>query len=895
MSLTLTLTLSVSTDASNTYLISDDTNTYTISEITTNSFTENTNASYTFNGTINSKSTSFLVEFDASNSSQFFFSFYVQNSLFFNNITSIYQNSSNNTVYIPIEQGNNGFTNNTLIQNSSTSWTFTNEDTMSYLDSDNVLTFISNSETNVNYENVCIIGTMSGLSYLQKTELSDTQNSELIAAVSLIAYSYYNYPQSPIPWITNETTLQYKSPGSYYVIKGFSLTSTQYIASLYATTSYYDFGYYIYDGTTYYTHYQNGTSSTSTGNNGNSSITLNTYYLMENIILSIQNNGSGSIDSPYTAPQIRIPVCADYWLNGTDSSPGNNNPPTINESTPPYDTIPGQTNVSFTSNEYQQFIIDFIYYCYTTWSAANSTTPITFTIDLHWNYVAQIAETSGSYPATTTGTPVSYSTLSSNQLPFSGVALNDMSGGSSGLTLTDNTIAFWSSVASLFGVDANGNAIGSPSAYTYTGGSPTSYFTKSSTTTPLPLSLLQNIMFELYNEPFTDKLTYPDGGTSYSNNYSYYVNGGSTTWNDVSYNFTGFGQMYNTIRQTVGAQNICIVGASDNYAYMDFNTTSDNGQWITSTNSINTNTYNCFTTLSNAITSGTIYKNSSDISQGYFSSTNFNNVLLNFHAYVGLDSGGYTHPGYYDESYYSTTPNNTTTSGQPIAGFAQIVSGLQTTGLSFSMNYPIICTEYGGYDLPWSTYSTTPSTDATSYRYSSDYFSNGLTVDLVGISNYGTPYYNGNYVDASGTSIAYPGIVGFLTDFKNFNISFCAFSARPNSGGNGEIIESSSASYSANSWLLSNLNPSYPTWNQDTNAWAAYSPDVLCGSANAYINFQNGESATTPPALPIPTVPSAALYLSLISYSNQDLSSNTINYGANGADFQYILDNFYNA
>jgi len=681
-----------------------------------------------------------------------------------------------------------------------------------------------------------------------------------------------------IPWVTDSTTLQ-DGNGNYYVIKGFSLSSTEYAASIFGTTSYYDFGYYTLTDGVYYTHYQNGTSVVSGSGNGNSSITLNTYYLMQNIILSLKQSGNGSLSSPYSAPQIRIPVNADYWLNGTAQTPS------VNSYTSPYFTS-GQTNVSFTGIEYQQFIVDFIYYCYTTWNASGNGAPITFTIDLHWNYASQVPLTSGSYPSTTAGSPnYGYSTASSKQLPMPGVAQYDMTNGGAGLDLTDNTITFWSSVAQTFGVNANGNAIGAPAAYTYTGGSPSSYFTKSSGATLLPVALLQNIMFELYNEPFTDELSYPNGGTAYTDNYSVYVNGGTGTYNSAGYNFTGFGQMYNTVRQTVGAENICIIGGAENFSFMNFYTTSSSGQWDSATNSINTNTYNCFTTLQQAIENGSVYSSSSSGSAGgYFAPYSFFNVLLNLHPYVGLYSGGTKHGGYYDSSYDT-----------PIAGFAQILSALQTPGTAFSMSNPIICTEYGGYDLPWSTYSTNPSTSQSDYTYSSTYFSSAYTPQYVSSigSAYGTPYYNGNYVNASGVSTALPGIVGFLEDFMAFNVSFCAWALRPNSGGNGQL----QSTLTANSWLVADSNPYYYSWNQDTNAWAAFQPDVICGSANAYPYFQDGESATSPPSTSPSSMPNAAYSLQLISSTNQNLSTSSAetNYGANGPDFQYILDNYYNA
>ena len=698
-----------------------------------------------------------------------------------------------------------------------------------------------------------------------------------------------------IPWNTDTPILQ-NSDGTYYQIRGFSLTSLEYAGAIFGPNGYYDFGYYTQDNNgNYYTQYMNGTTNTysSTGGNGNSSITLNAYYLMQNIILTLKKVGDGTQASPYSVPMIRIPVTADYWLNGAATSAA------LNTSSSPY-FYNGQANVAFTAAQYQQAILDLLYYFNSTWTSSGKGGPITFAIDLHWNYVSQAPQTSGSYPDTPIGNPnYGYSANSSKQQALPGVCQTDISGGSSGLTLTDNTIDFWTSVATLLGVNSCGVAISSPAAYTYTDGSPTSYFKRSSTTTVLPLAILQNTFFELYNEPVADR-----AGGGYSDLYATYVNGGTTQYNGLTYNFTGFGQMYNRIRQTVGggvgALNICIIGGSDDYGYMIFDTSSTSKQWNSTTNTINTDTYNGFTTLSDAITGGTVYLNSSEgASGGYFPETLFTNVMLNLHPYVGLYSGGNKHPGYYDSSYYSSNPSDNYTSSTQIVGFAQIITALQTQGTNFSMPNPIICTEFGQYDLPWGNWAT-PSTDPTTYQYSSQYFSvPANTVNLVASqgSAYGLPYYNGNYVDANGINTAMPGIVGLLEDFKSLNVSFCAWACRPNSGGNGFVSDiSGNINYSAWSWLVGNNNPYFFGWNSDSNAWAAFQPDVITGCQDAFINFQYGETANTAPNYPVTSLPDANLYLAPISSANQALNSITAqtNYGAMGADFQYIITNYYN-
>lgn len=723
-----------------------------------------------------------------------------------------------------------------------------------------------------------------------------------------------------IPWITDSSTLQ-NVDGKYYQIRGFSLTSLEYSGSIFGPNGYYDFGYFTLDGKgNYYTQYMNSTVNYfDTALNGNPSITLNAYYLMQNVMKQLAKVGDGSLASPYSVPMIRIPVTADYWLNGTTASPSLN---TYSKTVDPYSYfVAGQTNVSFTAEQYQQSILDLIYYFSTTWKTIGYGVDMTFAIDLHWNFVSQPPQTSGSYPPTyPPNAPsyngyspnYSYSANSSKQLPLPGVCQTDIAGGGNNLTLTDNTLDFWTAVSQLLGVDANGAAIGNPTAYTYTiktdaNGSPTTYFTRSPAQTALPLALLTNIFFELYNEPFANRV---QGG--YAENYATYVNGGvgvlPVSNYTLNYNFTGFGQMYNTVRQTVGAQNICIIGGSDDYGYMIFDTSSTSSQWNTSDNTINTSTYNGFTTLRDAIENGTVYLDSANPTGGYFAEEHFTNVMLNLHPYIGLYSGGKKHAGYYDASYIGETDTsfNSTT---PIAGFAQIITALQTQGTNFAMPFPIISTEFGQYDLPWGGWgNATPSTIPATYQYSSQYFSvPANTVKLVESqgSTYGTPYYNGNYVDATGKSTAMPGIVGLMEDFASLNVSYCAWACRPNSGGNGLVDLSGNGYnndpvYEAISWLVPNNNPG-PTdsnyaWTQDLNAWSAFQPDVITGCSNSYINYQYGEAPATAPSTKITSLPNATLYLAPISISNQTLNTNSseTNWGAMGPDFQYLIDNYYN-
>ena len=759
--------------------------------------------------------------------------------------------------------------------------------------------------------------------------------------------------------------------GKYIIIKGFSLTNTEYAAAVFGNTSFYDFGYHYKDKDGKITvRYQNQTVN-STGNSG---LTLNTYYLMNNIILKMKVTGSGTQSDPYIVPMIRIPLTADYWLKGSNQD----NPSVFIDESPYF--LPGQTNVCFTAMEYRQYIIDLIYYCNSQWNEKYPSyiNLLSFTLDLHWNYCSEAPLTSGSYKATSSANLKrnsfkksyslsgsydeqqieNYSKLSSKQLPMCGVAVDDVTD----LGLTDNTLDFWESVATIFGVNLIGEPISTlPSAYTYTNGSPSSYFEKSDTTTDFSVDLLNNIFFELYNEPHIDEFTDAGGKkiNPYSNKYSLYVNSiteldTAPYYRDKQYYTTGFFDIYDIIRNTVGAVNNVIFASAENFAYINFYLDTDTtyGQWDKNNGDI-LNTYNSFTTLRDAIITSK-------------SSNNLYNVIFNLHPYCGLYSGATKHAGYYDSYYYKNpyVPSSEINSStdQPksgytspdiaIAGFGQICSALQeqdyfgkNTTSAFYLGYPLICTEFGNYDLPWGNYKTFPTSqiqtddESLKYAYSDNYFNVSYTSAIVNQNGaiYGEPYYAGRYVDSSGKIYAIPGIIGYLTDFEKHNISFCLWAIRPNSGGDGTIYssppivtnnsflltyyyslgitktnrntnKSSSGLASAVSWSFADSNPDYYTWNQDVNAWAAFQPDIICGSGNSYTNYTYNNpvgasesfSVTEKPNYPeegMPTetsgtpLPNGVLYFDFISSTNQDLSS--INDGANGADFKFIFDNYY--
>jgi hypothetical protein len=273
-------------------------------------------------------------------------------------------------------------------------------------------------------------------------------------------------------------------------------------------------------------------------------------FLWKKIILDFKSSGDGTQESPLMAPVIRIPVTSDYWLKGCI-------PLTSVNSTQqaPY-FWQGQCNVFFTAEQYQQAITDMAYYCYSTWKNVYPDIPICFIIDLHWAFTSPLGTTSGSYARGSGGVHASntgninippwtlaaqqnpqynanLSTLSSAQLPLPGVCVEDTIGGSSNLALEDQTCAFWTSVASTYGIDKFGNVIntsGSANVYSRIHG-PGSLFEK--TGSPVSFSqipdFIGSIFFEVFNEPFTEFLCDPSAPYNRiapsSNNYKYYIEG----------------------------------------------------------------------------------------------------------------------------------------------------------------------------------------------------------------------------------------------------------------------------------------------------------------------------------------------------------------------------------
>ena len=788
-------------------------------------------------------------------------------------------------------------------------------------------------------------------------------------------------------WSTNSQSLYYTSSGGtplQYILQGFSLTSTEYMAELSNTSAFYDFGIYSISGTSsstsisYSTIYANANYTYSDteyeytiSSNGSPAITNNTVSFMNNIILNFKSNNADGITTPITCPMIRIPINSDYWLNGCVPLTSINS----TQQSPYY--WQGQCNVYFSADEYQQSITDIAYYCYSTWNSINPTIPIVIILDLHWCFASSIGATSGSYVLGSGGikntnsfsnnsppwiNPPSYnsnlSSLSSDQLPLPGVCVADMIGGSSNLELNDQTCIFWESVSSTYGINSLGQPINTSGAYanifeqifSNDGSLLVNNGTVNLSTVPL---FLNSIFFEAFNEPFTDRLCDSSAPNTpinpYSNNYEYYVLGGQNIYYSGNpYNFTGMSQIYGTIRGSpsstsqlgqgkgCGATNIIIFGGAENYAYMLCDTTSNSSEnWDNTTNTIITTSQNCFTTLIN-------YINNNQTLLGITSDTN--NIMCCLHPYAGFYTGAQKYPGWYDPSYYSANPSTITpqyTSSTPLPGFAQFLDALTTSNTTYCVDFPIICTEIGQYDIPFNNYANAGQSQtytASNFQYPSEYFSNSNPLYYYNSDNYGLPYFNGNYIPAqvsstpSGflppivSSMPVPPIIGYLMDIQLYNCSFSIWAIRPNTGGNGSYQVSNNSCVSNN--LISTINnPSYSSWISNSG-WSGGQPDATTGSWASYpqqnpstsSTYVSGGSVTSntsnndPSPLPAMNLTNTTdspytntangnttyeiqLVTGVGSSPNQTLyttnTSDIINNNCQGADFGYIYNNIY--
>ena len=206
---TTTLTFTFTTDS---YSISDGTNTFTINDIANVTSLESTNGEINGNyWNYSCDSDSFALQLidepDSPNPNILGFGLLFNNDgyyTYFSSIATITQATATySPVYISVDNYYpvnliTTFTNTSVTQQTSSSWNFTTEyDTLSSSQNssnNSVLTFETLSGANQNYENICIIGGMCGVNYqLSSSSSTSLIDSTLIASLLLLTYSYYMY------------------------------------------------------------------------------------------------------------------------------------------------------------------------------------------------------------------------------------------------------------------------------------------------------------------------------------------------------------------------------------------------------------------------------------------------------------------------------------------------------------------------------------------------------------------------------------------------------------------------------------------------------------------------------------------------------------------------------
>lgn len=422
-------------------------------------------------------------------------------------------------------------------------------------------------------------------------------------------------------------------------------------------------------------------------------------------------------------------------------------------------------------------------------------------LDLHWNYSAGTSE-SGSYSPGIT--------------PPEQCAM----------AVATNSIAFWSSICTSFGLNSDGDEIGSTTCIINTSNSTTPGNTTTGTTYTLSKAMKQNVFFELYNEPYLDQIDTSDSSgyssySDYNNFFNLYIQGSlyytgnpikdpnnKYNGNDYEYNIVGMGTLYNNIRITNKCANIILLGAAESYAsfagYNYINYSTSPVSFLS--------TYNCWTKLNDAIISGKIpvldnngntiqvVNSSGDNEVQTFanSSNGLTGVIANMHPY----SNSYCKfPGYMYNTTNSDTSSSPNNGGEEpsLCNFLEALvygtnpsytSSGETTYTyttsqdytSFQISFPIICTEFGMYNLPW---ISSVSSDSTSYTTS---YMNNPVVNQPPSSNWtgiettvpGNYNYYGEYYSAGGTATSAPFIVGYFENFQTFNISYTIWVLEPN-------------------------------------------------------------------------------------------------------------------
>ena len=294
-----------------------------------------------------------------------------------------------------------------------------------------------------------------------------------------------------------------------------------------------------------------------------------------------------------------------------------------------------------------------------------------------------------------------------------------------------SAVRFWESVSETFGYHngqlLNGSIADSNATHTN--------HVRIADNPSVDLNFAQDIWFELYNEPHTDKFSgytiegqapvSADDNTSgtTANDWDAFINGAPSTIDDAT--FAGMKQLYAVVRAR--ADNHILISAGSNYAWGS----------------------ESLLAFKEAISA------SSDLT--------WRNIILNVHPYMGYYQAG--------------------DSSKNAAGFYQVISALA------ALNAPIMITEFGQYDGPDKINFDASSGSAADPDANWTFVGNDtLSVSDTTNTNLYEWYHYAGYWDSSthtetGTPMGYSEAI--LQICEDHKISWSAWASRPNSFASG--------------------------------------------------------------------------------------------------------------
>ena len=534
-----------------------------------------------------------------------------------------------------------------------------------------------------------------------------------------------------VRWDSSSSVLRHY--GEDVILKGFSGTTTEYLFDGLGMDTFWD--------TDFSTPFQESTSRIS--------LSMLSRYGQDNFQTVYENDLGIAAESPEPEnvanrffsegiaarlnevehPVFRIPLTARYWLEGGKKvftysgqvTAYDRDSRTVTYAWGSTGTLTGDVELiedggsfllvqSYSAQEYQEHITDLIFYI------KEEVPSAVIILDLHWNF-DRFGDTS---TFDTINDESTESGAYAKQLPM---ALDRDSTGSR----AGSAIRFWESVAETFGHrgDALVDGVLADADSTHTN------HIQLSANPSVDIDFAQDIWFELYNEPHTDKFTSytVDGRTPVSvddntsgtapSDWDGFLNGVASDIDEAT--FAGMLDLYEAVRER--ADNHVLLSAGSNYA------------WGAES----------LVALHTAINAD--------------AELQWRNIILNVHPYMGFYQAG--------------------DSSKDAEGFLSVVETLST------LDAPIMITEFGQYDGPAKINFNETTLRADDPDDNWNFVgSSTLSASSTGNSNLYEWYHYAGYWDAAtgtetGTAMSYNEAI--LQICEDYQVSWTAWASRPNS------------------------------------------------------------------------------------------------------------------